>query len=255
MIDGAPSVLTLPASLLLEAWERGRDASPGEQGLLLLSVAHPEQPAAALAGWTVGRRDAALLLLRERVFGPRLAALADCPQCNEPLEMELDVSAILVSAPEATNDRFALEWGGYRVAYRLPTAGDLAALDSQTSARDGGQARARWLIERCIVQVEGGQGAGLPAAVLDVLEAAMAEAVVSADPQAEVELALTCPACGTQWQAPFDIVSFLWQELDAWADRLLGEVHVLASHYGWSEREILALSPWRRQRYLDRIGV
>jgi hypothetical protein len=31
----------------------------------------------------------------------------------------------------------------------------------------------------------------------------------------------------------------------------LREVHVLASANGWSEAEILALSPQRRQRYLE----
>jgi hypothetical protein len=30
---------------------------------------------------------------------------------------------------------------------------------------------------------------------------------------------------------------------------------VIASYYGWSEDEILALSPFRRRRYLELIGV
>jgi hypothetical protein len=48
-------------------------------------------------------------------------------------------------------------------------------------------------------------------------------------------------------------VSFFWQELDDWADRVLRDVHELASAYGWPENEILALSPRRRQCYLDLI--
>ena len=52
-------------------------------------------PAATLAGWTVGRRDAALLALREQLFGAQMAVLADCPGCNETLEMEFPVSAIM----------------------------------------------------------------------------------------------------------------------------------------------------------------
>ncbi len=43
---------------------------------------------------------------------------------------------------------------------------------------------------------------------------------------------------------------FLLQELDARAVQLLEEVHALALHYHWSEREILALAPTRRERYL-----
>jgi hypothetical protein len=75
------------------------------------------------------------------------------------------------------------------------------------------------------------------------------ERIAEAD-QAEVRIGLTCPECEHQWNEVFDIVSFFWTEIDAWARQLLREVHVLASVYGWSEREILALSPTRRQIYL-----
>jgi hypothetical protein len=53
----------------------------------------------------------------------------------------------------------------------------------------------------------------------------------------------------------FDIASYFWDEINAWANRILREVHILASRYGWSERDILALSPWRRQFYLDMVNA
>ncbi len=56
---------------------------------------------------------------------------------------------------------------------------------------------------------------------------------------------------GFVFSVAFDIVSFLWNELNAWAIRTLREVHILASAYGWSETDILAMSPWRRQFYLE----
>ena len=71
------------------------------------------------------------------------------------------------------------------------------------------------------------------------------------DPQADVQLALACPACGHTWQATFDIVSFFWSEINAWAYHTLREVHGLALAYGWTETDILALSPQRRQLYLE----
>jgi hypothetical protein len=49
----------------------------------------------------------------------------------------------------------------------------------------------------------------------------------------------------------FDTATYLLQELDARAARLLEEVHALAFHYHWSEREILAMAPTRRERYLS----
>ena len=60
-----------------------------------------------------------------------------------------------------------------------------------------------------------------------------------------------CPACGHAWSATLDIVAYLWDELDDWAQDLLAEVHVPARHYAWSERDILALTPVRRRFYLD----
>ena len=87
----------------------------------------------------------------------------------------------------------------------------------------------------------------LPDAVMEAVTNRMAQA----DPQADVQLAIRCPNCGHQWEAPFDIGSFLWTEIHACAMRLLREIHALASAYGWREADILALSPRRRQAYLE----
>ena len=83
-----------------------------------------------------------------------------------------------------------------------------------------------------------------------MLESRMAQA----DPQANIQLALGCPACGHSWLALFDIVGFFWREIDTWARRVLRDIHTLALAYGWSEAEILALSPWRRQFYLEMVS-
>ncbi len=71
-----------------------------------------------------------------------------------------------------------------------------------------------------------------------------------ADPTANIYLALSCPTCDHQWDAPFDIVTLFWHELHAWAIRLLREVHQLALAYGWREADILSLSEPRRSFYL-----
>jgi len=78
----------------------------------------------------------------------------------------------------------------------------------------------------------------------------LSEAMGQADRQASLELALTCPTCAHSWQADFDAGEFLWIELDAWAWRTITAVHQLAQRYGWSERDILSMTPARRARYL-----
>ena len=101
----------------------------------------------------------------------------------------------------------------------------------------------RLLFERCL----GSAAAEQPAGVLETIVARMAEC----DPGASIDLSLACPHCGHRWLAVFDIVSFLWTEIDTWARRLLDDVHALATAYGWTEADVLALSPVRRQFYVE----
>lgn len=240
----------LSVAQLLDVWEFGRAASPGERALLLLGAAEPDLTPEQLADLSVGRRDAALLRLRAQTFGGILACLSACPHCGERVEMDLPVEDILLPPPADTPPELTVVAGDYRVLFRLPASFDLVVL-----GREGaGVAPERRLLHRCIIEAYQGSeersSAELPDEVVDAVAGRMAEV----DPQAEVELALTCPACATRWQAVFDIVAFFWREIDAWALRLLHEVHTLASTYGWSERDILALPPWRRHFYLELIG-
>jgi hypothetical protein len=111
----------------------------------------------------------------------------------------------------------------------------------------------RVLFDRCLLSAaHDGQPCAvdkLSEEILDKVEAAMSEA----DPQADVQLDLFCPSCRHSWLATFDIGSFLWSELNAWAQRVLNEVHLLAKAYAWREADILAMSPTRRRFYLERV--
>lgn len=77
----------------------------------------------------------------------------------------------------------------------------------------------------------------------------------AAPDQRQKESSLTCPSCNHGWHALFDIVSFFWSEIQSWASRIMREVHLLASAYGWRETDILAMSPLRRRLYLEMVGV
>ena len=64
---------------------------------------------------------------------------------------------------------------------------------------------------------------------------------------------LQCPSCGERWESPLEPADFVWREINAACRRLLRQIHVLASAYGWSESEILRLSHERRAGYLHLI--
>ncbi|MBW3572841.1 MAG: hypothetical protein KY467_17230 [Gemmatimonadetes bacterium] len=236
---------------LLDAWERGAAASAARRALLLLSLALPGAGAAALAAQPVGRRDRHLFRLRRALFGDALACIAGCPACGERLEFALSAGEVLEGSPPPADEPLRVARGGWEVEVRLPTTQDLLRVTEGGPAAD----RAGALLRRCVVSAtRRGRPAdpgALPAAVLEAVDEEMARA----DLGSQVRLSLACPACAHGWEAPFDIVAFLWRELDAWARRVTAEVHVLASRYGWSERQILSLGPRRRGRYLELVGA
>ena len=233
----------LSAGELLELWEGGEGASPIEQALLLLAAAEPGIPLEALMALPVGERDARLFQLRQRTFGTELEGVASCPGCGDRMELSLSVPELLGATAGTTPDR--IEVGGIELQFRLPTSADLAAATGLNPA----SARTT-LLTRCVIASDGAadwSAEQLPAEAI----VAVTEAMARADPLADLELSLACPACGTSFLAPFDIVGYFWLEIGAWARRTLRDVHALASAYGWSEREILALSPLRRSSYLE----
>src|SRR5439155_5277357 len=81
--------------------------------------------------------------------------------------------------------------------------------------------------------------------------AAVLAQMAARDPQANVQLTISCPTCGSVFERPFDVVTWLWNEVASWASRIVREVHLLATAYGWRESEILSMTPWRRQLYLE----
>jgi hypothetical protein len=84
---------------------------------------------------------------------------------------------------------------------------------------------------------------------------ALLEAMRRSDPLADLEIDVSCESCGHERPIPFDIAEHLWGDIAECAERLLEEVHLLASTYHWAERDILRLSSARRRRYLDMVGA
>jgi len=252
-------VRLLSASDLLGILERGRDAAPAQQALTLLEIAFPDASIRDLSRLTIGQRDGCLLRLRELTFGSQLKGLADCPNCHERLELVFELSDLYVrnalfmdgATIEPIQAEYSFHMNTYEVTYRLPTNADLMTLSTQQEPTQVSE----FILEACLVSVHK-DDASIKASDLppDVLNA-LVEKIEQADPLANLTLAARCPACEHTWQIVFDVVSYLWTEVNTWATRLLREVHILASAYGWREADILAMSAWRRQRYLEMIGI
>jgi hypothetical protein len=234
---------------LLDAWDAGWRMAPSIRAVGLLMGGCRDEDPEALASLPVGERDGRLLELRERLFGHSMTGIVSCGACGERLEVEVATDELRVAATSIDAAGQSLTAGEWEARFRLPNSRDIASLEG---LREEEPAR-RALLERCLLEVTR-RGENVSAAeVPDDIAALIGQRMAAADPQATAEVAVACPDCNHSWSAPFDVGAFLWTEVDAWARRMLRQVHELATAYSWTEDEILRLSPARRARYLELI--
>ena len=241
---------SLSTASLLDVWEDGLSRPRAQRAVELLAAAYPESSRESYALLSIGQRDARLICLREELWGPRMPAVVACPACRERLELVLDARELRSGdLPERAGSN-SLELAGYTVTFRLPNSQDLSGAASFAPEDCRGL-----ILQDCVLSANRGNLAvssdQLPPEVLD----ALVESMARADPLADIQLALTCPTCAEGWSATFDIVTYLWTEIEIWAWRILSDVATLARAYAWRERDILNLSPMRRQFYLERVGA
>lgn len=228
---------------LLEACERMRPLPRPWREVSLLGALTGESPE-SVAALTIGERDRRLLDVRARTLGDRLECRTSCPSCGSALEWEQEIAALQVTAVHVDPH---LELGdGVAAVCRPPDSRDVAAC--RTSLDPAGD-----LFRRCVALIdpagETSDVTRLPESARAVVEAHIA----GLDPAADLTTFLTCAVCGHGWDELFDPAAFVMDEIDAYSQRLLEEVHELARVYGWSEREILAMPRSRRRRYLELI--
>lgn len=218
---------------VLQLWDQGRTRHPIDRALLLLAVAEPAIALDALADVPIGRRDAAILALRNASFGAPIEAYGHCPSCAGRFECVIDGQRLHAAASSPAQPALDDGQGG---RLRLPTTRDLlAALASDDPP--AALARACCLDGQVMAATE------------------IAQRIAEHDPAVDLELALSCESCGHCWCAAFDPGSYCWEEIAHRAARLFDAVHVLAQSYGWSEDEVLRLGPARRAAYLERCSA
>ncbi|MBI3529345.1 MAG: hypothetical protein HY067_15425 [Betaproteobacteria bacterium] len=230
---------------MLALWERalGQGASAREDALL------GALPDAAAAPRTLGERNARLLALHAHLFGSELALLSHCPTCGNAAQFSVDCEALAAQTPatHAASPPHRLDTQGHSIEFRLPGSADIAAASSAPNDDEF----ASELLARCVLACTR-DGASvplrdLPATVLD----ALSQRMELLDPAASVSFELECPQCAEHWDARFDVGQLVFQKLQAAAERVLLDVDVLARAYGWTEPEVLCLSPARRAAYLQ----
>ena len=208
----------------------------------------------------VADRQYLMLQIRRMTLGDtvRGSILCPLPECGAKMDFDFLLSEIPVTAATVKGPLYRMALSGETasdgrpktIVFRTPTGEDQEAL-GDLLARDE-HAAARALLVRCIRQIDDRASneeevAGLsPGECLEI-----EQKIESVGPRVDLEFEMTCAECGRAFEAPFDLQSFFLNELQTIPKLLYHEVHLLAWHYHWSEREIMAMPRVKRRMYIE----
>jgi len=213
----------------------------------------------------VGDRQYLLIKIRQLTFGDRVEAVVRCPwpDCGESVDIDFTISEVPMKnagaragfydaelSPEAAAAS-GLGPGAVRARFRLPNGGDQEAL-APLLARNEAEALTR-LLCRCVCGI-GADDSASEEQVRNLSPEARVQIereMEKAAPGVDLTLEAKCPQCARAFPVPFDAQDFLLGEARQSRDLLQREIHYLAYHYHWSEREILDMTRDKRHRYIE----
>ncbi len=196
----------------------------------------------------IGKRVECLLLLAAGGPDTELRFLLKCVSCAEEIEFELKLHEISKMQGEADlMETIGVDIGGRRMKFRKPTGSD-QEMWSKMFFNDEHDATVAML----------GTLAELPGSLetihpdeLNVVEDVLTEV----DPLVDFSCGVSCGECGELNEYEIDLTETALGMLNRAQNHLVVTIHRLASRYHWSEQEIFAVPDWRRQQYLELIGV
>ncbi len=227
-------------SKILETWEECLGQSTVISGLKMATLSLINTEEDALIDWSIEKRDARLFHLRKQLFGHKFENLASCPNCQEQVEWTMDYSDLEVPPPNQIKEGdFNFETKGYSLKFRLPSTRDLLINEENRVLRN--------CLQSCVKD-------GSKIDFNEIPQKIKKELIYHIEDESHLSnivVQLDCKVCSHSWNLNFDIVPYLWAEIDRWAKRFLNQVAVLAKHFGWSEKAIIDMNPNRRTYYLN----
>lgn len=208
----------------------------------------------------VADRLYALLKLREATFGPQVSAMGICPwpDCGRSFNLSFTVDDIPVRIADDGGPLYHLRLsaeaaadGPCELRFRLPDGGDQERIWPLLAAGEE-ESATKLLVARCVQSL----GVANPpdetalAALSALARAEIEQQMEQVGPAIDLLMEGACAECGREVRTPFDLEDFVLRELQVTSDTLYREVHYLAYHYHWSEREILQMSRPKRRRYI-----
>ena len=215
---------------------------PDRPGLVTALLAHCGGRPDPAFWWSqpVGERTAALLrlvALTDERGDISLGARCVAGACGESFEFDLPLRSLTGAVADAGPLHLQLS-DGRALTLRRPTGDDLRRWrDAQPASR---AEALRLILDALVLAGHAGPDD----------EAAVSASIAAADPLVDFTVSCRCPACGARHEVAVDLEALALARLGGRQRALLQEVHRLASHYGWTESDVLAVPPERRARYL-----
>ncbi len=204
----------------------------------------------------VGDRQFLLLKLREITFGKEIRMVINCswPDCGKRIDIDFSSENIPVTRSKRTQRFYEIalseQAGSAMVTFRLPNGEDQEQLTPLVEKNEP-LAQNR-LLARCIQSVG---SISLPEVKDIETLSPMAKTEIEQEmdrlaPKISLTMEAVCPECKREFSSGFDLQEFILGELHTHLDLLFKEVHYLAYHYHWSEKEILGMTRENRRRYI-----
>ena len=166
---------------------------------------------------------------------------ACCRACNKKMDLSFRYSELPVKQASEKFPEFSLKMGRKNFSVRVPVGEDQEILSSHPDSHEA----LNVLLDRLVKSVS--KGAKKEGNVFSLSEVKKIEdAVEDASPEVGTTLLACCPYCAAENHVQLDLYRFIFSG----SSELLSEIHSLASHYHWSEEEILNLPRARRKNYL-----
>ncbi len=219
-----------------------------------------------IARWLlVADRQYIVLKLRELTFGERVWTTVKCPAPGCGSKVDIDFSLRDVPVKELAEQKPFYSLGlspesvlrtaegkvFRKVLFRLPNGEDQEAVSPLLASNEA--AALSLLLERCIVGIGPvpNPAKELVAMLSPLARLEIEKAMEDAAPRLDLRMAATCPECLGEFEIPFCPQEMFFGESRTSLDLLYREVHSLAYHYHWSEREIMEMTREKRGRYIE----
>lgn len=206
---------------------------------LLVEAPHTHVGPGDAAALTASDRDRLLAAVYRRAYGDHITGTVHCIHCGDPFDLHFSLPALLDSLRQeaASADVQRTPDGAFALPdgrrFRLPTGQDEMAVAHLPAAE-----AEHTLLARCLLE---GDATKTPEAVQQAME--------QVGPVLHLDLKGKCAACGEYQPIRFEMQSYLLRAIASERRRLAGEIHLVASTYGWALQDILGLPRSQRQMF------